>query len=507
MDRRSIRRQFLIKLLWASLIFSILYGILTYRAYGFISPIALLKGFVKLFLGREIPPGVWAFFLDVVLFLLVFVIWVSYYAQFTLPVRNFGQRLLSASYLLRYPWRHGPAILIQKGEIPDRYPGDRPHPPGVILLESDSAALLRKRTHFTRSVGPGLVFTTRGEYLAGAVDLHQRPSNKPALGPLKAETDPFAPWDEEHETRDQYEQRQANRFATKGETRDGVEVVPFIYTVSRLNERPGKNANDLPGSPAFRAGWLGPFMSSDTVSRFGYNPDSVQRAITGEAVDPLVQKPFADKKSIPWYELPGYLAVNLWREYLHCFTFDELFTELKDYNGDTAFQVIQKKVFERLTKPEVIYVDEVGKPTPNRVPSPEYRLLQQRGIRVTEAHIRNLHFEKGIEQQIEDKWVSYWQVQARNEREYLKRLGSYKEHAGEKDALREFAVYSTRKFDPQFLANRKPSPQGWLYHLRETVERLLRGTLVQVVQIPEVHENLAGEESEIVNIINWLRSQ
>jgi len=506
MNRKTIRRALRNKLLGASLIFAILYSILTYRAYGFISPLVVLKGFVKLFLGGEIPAGVWAFFLDVSLFMFVFAIWIAYYAQFTLPVRNFGQRLLSAGYLLRYPWKHGPAVLIQKGEIPDRYEKDRPHPPGVILLDTDSAAVLRKRSHFTRSVGPGLVFTAQGEYLAGAVDLHQRASNKPALGPLKAETDPFAPWDEEHETRDQFEQRQANRFATKGETRDGVEVVPFIYTVSRLNEQPMPDRSGDTGAPAFRGGILGPYMDSDTLSRYGYHPESVRRAITGEAVDPLVQKPFADKKPIPWYELSGYLAVNLWREYLHCFTFDELFIELKEYGGDTAFQVIQKKVFERLTKPDVLYIDEVGKPTTNRIPSPEYRLLEQRGIRVTEAHIRNLHFEKAIEQQIEDKWVSYWQIQARSEREYLKRLGSYKEHAGEKDALREFALYSTRKFDPKFLANSKPSPRSRPYHLRETVERLLRGTLMQLVQNPEVHQNLAGEESEIVDIINWLRS-
>ena len=60
----------------------------------------------------------------------------------------------------------------------------------------------------------------------------------------------------------------------------------------------------------------------------------------------------------------------LLREYLRRFTFEELFTELEAYGGQTASQVIQEKVYDRLTRPYVLEVDQVGKPSGRLVESP-----------------------------------------------------------------------------------------------------------------------------------------
>jgi hypothetical protein len=338
------------------------------------------------------------------------------------------------------------------------------------------------------------------------VDLHRQVSHNPALGPLKDEEDPFAPRDEEKESPEAYEQRQQRRFETNGETRDAVQVVPNIFTISRLDPDLQPSGENFLSNGRGLRGWLRHYMQSDAITRFGYNPESVRLAITGEAVDPMVKLPFSEKRHISWYQLPAYLAVDLWREYLRSFTFEELFTELEAFGGQTAYQVIQEKVFERLTRPYVLEVDQVGKPTGRLVDSREFGLLQSRGIRVLAAPIRNLRFEKKIDQQLEDKWVSFWQLRAEAERDYINRKRSYSVHEGEKDSQREFAYQATRRFDSNLLNSLKPStPAESRIQMRLALERLLRGTLGQCLQDTQLHQRLSGEESQLIAIIEWLR--
>ena len=84
--------------------------------------------------------------LALVLSAVIHLLWIAFFAQFALPVRNFGQRILAFNYLFRYSLdQHGPAIKIDNGKIPDRYPREVPHQQGVIVLDTASAALLRTR--------------------------------------------------------------------------------------------------------------------------------------------------------------------------------------------------------------------------------------------------------------------------------------------------------------------------------------------------------------------------
>jgi hypothetical protein len=512
MDVRQARRTFWAQIVLVSAFVLLLYLYLANRASPDFSLWELIKGVVKLFLlmWDRIPEGVMVFFRDIGLFVTAYLLWIIFFAQFTLPIRNFGQRILASIYLFWYSLgQHAPAIKIDNGRIPDRYPRDRPQRRGVIVLDTASAALLRTRTQFTRSVGPGLVFTAKGEYLAGSVDLHRQVSHNPALGPLKDEEDPFAPRDEAKESQEAHEQRQKRRFETSGETRDAVQVVPNISTVSRLDPNIQPSSENIysngPGVRGLR-GWLRQYMQSDALTRFGYNPESVRLAITGEAVDPMVKLPFAEKRHIPWYELPAYLAVDLWREYLRRFTFEELFTELEAYGGQTAYQVIHEKVFERLTRPYVLEVDQVGKPTGRLVDSREFSMLQDRGIQVFSVYIRNLRFEKKIDQQLEDKWVSFWQLRAEAERDFINRKRSYSIHEGEKDSQREFAYQATRRFDSNLVNSPRPStPAETSIQMRLALERMLRGTLGQCLQDTQLHQRLSGEESQLIAIIEWLR--
>jgi hypothetical protein len=176
------------------------------------------------------------------------------------------------------------------------------------------------------------------------------------------------------------------------------------------------------------------------------------------------------------------------------------------YGDQTAYQVIQGKVFERLTRPYVLEIDSVGKPLDRLVESREFGVLRSRGIRVLSASIRNLRFEKKVDQQLEDKWVSFWQLRAESERDYINRKRSYSIHEGEKDAQREFAYQATRRFDSNLLNSPKPStPAGERIQARLALERLLRGTLGQCLQDTQLHQRLSGEESQLIAIIEWLR--
>jgi hypothetical protein len=508
MDGRLPRRAFTLRLTLAGGFFAILYLYLAHTAHPDFSLKEVIEGVIKLglFLWNRISPGVWAFFLDVFLFIVAFLIWTAFFAQFTLPLKNLGQRVLAAIYLTLYSLGlHGPAISIENGEIPKRYERDRPHGRGVIILDTASAAVLRTRNRFTRSVGPGLVFTGSREYLAGAVDLHRKASHIPALGPNADDSDPFEAWDPGKEVQEAYDQRQKRRFETSGVTRDGVEIVPNIFTISCLDHdmEPPNDRSDRRGLRS----WLSAHRDSETLSRFGFNSEAVRRAITGEAVDPMVRSPLAEKQAMPWFKLPGYLAVDLWREYLRRFTFEELFTEIEGYNGQTALQVIHEKVFQRLTQPYLVEIDPVGGPTNQLVESREFTMLYERGTRVLEVHLRNFRFEKKVDQQLEEKWFSYWHQRAEAEREFIQQRNSYSMHEGEKDAQREFAFQATRRFDPAFLNTPKPDRRYLRNQMREALERLLRGTLVQCVQDTHVHERLSGQETQIIEIINWLRRQ
>jgi hypothetical protein len=511
MDRRLSRQFFWIRVFLASLLVIIFYLVLANRASPDFTLWEVVKGVVKFFLlmWNRIPDGVLIFFRDIALFVLAYLFWLAFYAQFTLPVQNLGQRILSALYLIRYSLgMHGQAIRIENGKVPERYTKERQHRRGVIILDTASAALLRTKTRFTRSVGPGLVFTSNGEYIAGAADLHRRAWPNPSLGPRVEDISPFDPRDPQKETEEEFEARRKRRFETSGETRDGVEVVPNIFAVSRLDP-------DLPIPPHVNIshqngwrGWLASCKQSSTRSRFGWNPEAVRLAITGEAMDPNVKRLGSDKRQIPWYELPAYLVVDLWREYLRRFTFEQLFQELGEYGGRTALQVIQDSVVQRLTMPYVDDIDAVGKIVPGRVvESREFGILQGRGIRLVAAPIRNLRFEKKVDQQIEDNWVSYWHLRAQEERDYLNRRRSYSMHEGEKAALREFAFQATRKFDSALLKSPKPTSENQHSQMRQALERLLRGTLGQCLQDTQVHQRLSGEESQLVSIIDWVRRQ
>jgi len=517
MDGRSANRSFFIQIGLVSAGVVVLYAYLTHLDTPNLTIFELIKGVVKLLLRVFFLPfgriglDVWWVFWDVLFLFLVILAGIAFFVQFSLPVRNFVQRVLAFVYLTlhAFPIRlHAPAIKVDNGAIPKTYPRNRVIPRrGVIIFDTASAGLLRTPVGFTRSVGPGLVFTRPNEYLADAVDLHPKIWPVEPLGP-RGDEDPFKPWDEKNEAREAYDARLKRRYETSGQTRDSIEIVPNISVACQIaTDLVPDQELEIDQRGGLRA-WIGWHMQSETITGFGYSPEAVRRAIAGGAIDPRHKPEEVDRKRLSWYELPAFLAVDLWREYLRKFTFEELFTELPAYGGLTAFQVIQTRIRERLTQTLIEAIDTMGQPAPGQIESREFQILQNRGTRVRFAVIRNLKFDPQIDQQLEDKWFAYWRWRAEEEREQVDRMSSYRMHEGEQQALREFAYSAARRFPAEFMEMPRPtSPDDRRDQMRESLELMLRGTLDHCVTDTMLHQRLVGEEAQLVAIIDWLRRQ
>ena len=123
-------------------------------------------------------------------FPLLLLVWMAFFAQFVLPVRTFRDRQKIFDRLLTYLFGgHGPALFIENGQIKE-HSGERlKQGPGVLWLDSASAAVTRTAVSIQQTIGPGVHFINRGEYIAGTVDLHMQSQ---VIGPKESDK-PFGP--------------------------------------------------------------------------------------------------------------------------------------------------------------------------------------------------------------------------------------------------------------------------------------------------------------------------
>src|SRR3990170_2812823 len=96
-------------------------------------------------------------------------------SQFALPVRTWEQRSAAYNRLLGHlAGARGPVMFIKDGEAREAHRERERRGPGVLVIDSASAAVLRTDVQFTRAAGPGVVFTQSGERLAEALDLRRQ---------------------------------------------------------------------------------------------------------------------------------------------------------------------------------------------------------------------------------------------------------------------------------------------------------------------------------------------
>jgi hypothetical protein len=438
-------------------------------------------------------------FFEIVLAIAGLLFWLAFFAQFALPVQHPRDRFAAFDRLRAYTFGFsGPAVRIENGNIRQRPGEQRRQGPGVILLDTASAAMLRTKTAFKEPVGPGVVFTRRGEFVHDeTVDLHTQIQPVPALGPVGTR-DPFEPR-RKGESEEEYQASQKYRRQTSALTRDGVEVVPNILTVFKIKSESGNGSTG-----------------------FGYDPESVRLAITREGV---LRKELRD---LHWYEVPAYVAVDLWREYLSRFTLNELFDpetgdrknitrdgkkgqagDQREDRGETGLEIIKRMVRMRLTQPEAMELNEFGEHNGMLVPSREYNeIMEKMGIRLIAASISNLRFPPSVEDMLVQQWISTWLQRAQLERSYVERQRSYAVHDGKDAALKEFADHAARLVSETLLDDQGqplPPSRRVVPDLKASLERLLEGTQRMIVHDSHLHQILDYEEKEISDLIEWVR--
>ncbi len=238
------------------------------------------------------------------------ILWMAFFAQFVLPVRTFEDRQKVFSRLLTDLFGgHGPALFIENGVIKE-HSGERlKKGPGVVWLDSASAAVTRTAVKIKQTLGPGVHFIESGEYIAGTLDLHTQTQT---LGPRETDN-PFA-----DETDDGYDEAVERRKMVSALTRDGIEVIPTISISFRVDT--GFPKEGEPGSRfGFRTGITRKSRENEEKDK-----ESIRKAILGEGVNPLKISENT-RHRVAWNEMPASLAVDIWREYASKFTLDDLF--------------------------------------------------------------------------------------------------------------------------------------------------------------------------------------
>lgn len=248
------------------------------------------------------------------IFPLLLVFWMAFFAQFVLPVRTFRDRQKMFDRLITYLFGgHGPALFIENGQI-NEHAGERlKKGPGVLWLDSASAAVTRTPVAIRQTIGPGVHFMNTGEYIAGTVDLHIQSQ---MIGPKELDR-PFGPRKDDL-TDEEWNQVQDRRKQVSALTRDGIEVIPSISISFRV--KTGFPKDRQPGS---RFGYRTGSRRSDRLNE-EMDKEAIRRAILAEGINPNAV-PDSPRRRVAWNELPAALAVDVWREYVAKFTLDQLF--------------------------------------------------------------------------------------------------------------------------------------------------------------------------------------
>ncbi len=449
------------------------------------------------------PASISAIMGDLFLFFITFVGAMFFFAQFTLPLKHTRERLHAAFRLFLYLFdKHGMAIFINDGKIV-RGEGEMEKSGfGVMLLDTASAAVLRTNKKLTRAVGPGVAFLGAKEKVGGLVDLHRQ---RQFFGPNPTD-DPFEKKVVGEETAEDLAKRQNRRWETSALTRDGVEVVPNVFVLFHLERLPKPTEENKQPANFFENIVQRYSKREEVKSGFEYNEDAVRRAITHNTIDPG-ESQTSEQRQKDWHQLPALLAVEIWREHLRKYTFDELFTFTSlnpaDRNRKTAFEIIGAVIRERMTQNTVEVIDNFGRPTGISSLSPEFKLLKERGIAVIAVLITGPRFEKHVDTKLFEQWRANWLDRAKEGARFVKQERSSAELRGAEMALTHFTDAASRLLGHHLMhppAN-QPKPD-----LNATLEYMIRGSLDQCLRDPELQERLKDERLELADLIEWIRS-
>ncbi len=348
---------------------------------------------------------------------------IHFFSQFVLPIQNPKYRQHIFERVRDFESGHrGPALFVKNGRVIMHEGEANKRGPGLIVLDTASALVLRTDTEIMDTVGPGIKFTRGNEYIAGSVDLR---SQWQFIGPL-ATDQPFlnpVPISSPKE----YNETQGRRQQTSGLTRDGFEVSPTISIQFSIKRPAEKQPTE-----------------SGVISYYGFDPDAVRNAITREVIQLGASKD--TKARMEWNKLPAHLVVNIWREYIRKFKLNDLFTSIDVTDGSSGLQIIEKMINKRVKQANVEALDDTGAHSGEWLESLEFKQLQSRGLEIMEVRIHNVLFDPTMEEQMIQQWSAEWMSIAQKEKKYIKDMASLIETAARNDASKSFAKIASVQF-------------------------------------------------------------
>jgi hypothetical protein len=399
---------------------------------------------------------------------------IYFFSQFVLPIQNQKDRREIYSRVSNFEsGRRGPALFVKNGRVITHEGELDKRGPGVIVLDTASALVLRTDTEIKDTVGPGIKFTkvyrhnneVQHEYIAGSVDLR---TQWQFIGPLASDQSFLASTPPKTDKNIQVRAQQ-----TSGLTRDGFEISPTISIKFGI-KRPFDKQPD----------------ESGVISQYGFDPVAVRNAITREVV--MLNANDNKQTRMEWNRLPAHLVVNLWREYIRKFKLSDLFTN----SGVSGLQTIEDMINKRVGLPNVVALDDTGLPTGEWTESLEYRQLESRGLEITEVRIHNVLLDQAIESSMIESWSAEWLTLAKKEEALLKEKEALIETAAREEASKKFALIASEK-----IGNKPTMPQQTPF---KTLQLLIEPLRDFIIKESSANNDMEKELRKLDEIWKWL---
>jgi hypothetical protein len=144
----------------------------------------------------------------------------------------------------------------------------------------------------------------------------------------------------------------------------------------------------------------------------------------------------------------------------------------------------------RMTAPNVILLDESGKPGEDFIDSHEYRLLERRGIKVLSAGVSSLRFPPNIEDQLVHQWSTTWLDSAKADSQRIDRLRGFVELSGQVEAERQYAQSLSSN-----LLRHRPETE------KDTLKVLMIRSRDELVRDDRMHRRASMERQELEELI------
>lgn len=336
-------------------------------------------------------------------------------AQFVLPVRTWDERKKAIQRLLGYARGvRGPVTYLRNGVALEAGGERQRSGRGVLLIDHASGAVLRTKTHFTRAVGPGIVFSDPDEHLAEAIDLQRQLRSALGRSPQGGEA-----------------------IATQAITQDGIPIAADLSVAFILD--PGHSGSPREGRHAH-------------LPPYEFNPEAAERAVYGHA--------YHKEIDIPWTELPLRMAADLWREQVKNWRLAALLDPAR--SDPTPLERIRTQILAQLMPLSKKEGTRVEAPSQRR----EFEILRARGIRMLDVNLTNLRLPADVHESHLQNWKNAWAggVQKALSSAQQESLRSLRQ--GEFVAQQELAAELTSELRASLDAGERPS-------MRDTLALLL----------------------------------